>query len=320
MSSSRNRTFHRLLTQLASGGEEWTDDQERTLRTLLRQGVPVPSLSSIERPHHHSVLVGAIRTGMADLVPLLLDHGADPHKQGHLGQDALHAALFYFSNYEDHPTPIEDTLRVLLERGVDPYAFSSEGNGSVMEMAAMNHPYLLALLVEFSGSERLDEPVNENGDTALMVASRLGYHESVWYLLEHGATVDLPNQAGNTPLHYAISELRYPHPTHDPLGRVYELVRYGADLELANKEGKTPLDPSFLPTDSELRRLDPGLTRNVLRSTLMELAASSSQEGGRYRRMRKRKTRRHHPPHTHRTHRTHRPHRTHRQRRTMHFR
>lgn len=75
---------------------------------------------------------------------------------------------------------------------------------------------------------------NENGWTPLHWATRNGHADAVRVLLDKGAHMNAKNNCGSTPLHLA---------SH--LGRVevaYVLLDRGADLNTKNDSGKTPLD------------------------------------------------------------------------------
>ncbi|PAA59213.1 hypothetical protein BOX15_Mlig007134g1, partial [Macrostomum lignano] len=75
---------------------------------------------------------------------------------------------------------------------------------------------------------------NENGETALFVASYYGHEDIVDLLLCSGAKPNLPNKQGNTPLHAAASRGH-----HRVMSR---LISSGADLSLVNSDGKRVAD------------------------------------------------------------------------------
>ena len=69
--------------------------------------------------------------------------------------------------------------------------------------------------------------------TALHCAANNGRLEAVQYLLQHGASVDVPNKIKFTALHYAARK------GHAAVAR--ELVLHGADPRLTDTYGWTPL-------------------------------------------------------------------------------
>jgi ankyrin repeat protein len=76
---------------------------------------------------------------------------------------------------------------------------------------------------------------DRHGLTPLHMAAQVGAWDAARELLDHGATVDLPNDAGNTPLFVAVFNCRGG-------GGLIELLRQrGADPLRANDSGQTPL-------------------------------------------------------------------------------
>ena len=93
--------------------------------------------------------------------------------------------------------------------------------------------------------------VNEpNGrETALHFACFRGHLSVVNYLItQASADVDLQNNEGNTPLHYAIMG------THENYLAIvkYLIEQGGAEVNLQNNEGNTPLHYAALCRDLEL--------------------------------------------------------------------
>lgn len=87
-----------------------------SVRWMLDQGV-VPDFEDDEG---YSPLMSAVspdNANAAELVSLLLDHGADPNFRVNLDQTALHVAAC-------QATP--EVVRLLLERGADPFAYDSD--------------------------------------------------------------------------------------------------------------------------------------------------------------------------------------------------
>ena len=53
-------------------------------------------------------------------------------------------------------------------------------------------------------SSELDEPIDSNGTTLLIMATRQGMPTVVEYLILRGANPNKSDEYGNTPLHYAF--------------------------------------------------------------------------------------------------------------------
>ena len=92
---------------------------------------------------------------------------------------------------------------------------------------------LRRLRVGEAGGEPVDA-TDSYCNTALHWAAVYGWLEAVQYMLQRGATVDLPNNnSKSTALHWAAFE------GHAAVAR--ELALRGADPRLTNQYGKTPL-------------------------------------------------------------------------------
>lgn len=85
----------------------------------------------------------------------------------------------------------------------------------------------------------VNEEVNEDGLSALHVACEAGDHpEMVALLLSYGADVNLEDEEGYTPLHYASMN------GHDDA--VQTLIEAGANLEMGDGFDRTPLTVAVL--------------------------------------------------------------------------
>lgn len=85
---------------------------------------------------------------------------------------------------------------------------------------------------------------DENGDTPLMLAARIGHTELCGVLLDAGADINMQNAEGLTALHQAIGSNR--------VKTAVLLVENGADLTIKNNLGATPLEFSDLHGNSEI--------------------------------------------------------------------
>ena len=114
----------------------------------------------------------------------------------------------------------------LEEQGVMP-----DGYGQALRAACeKNDAKTVALLITAGADVNKDD---EDGETPLVVASRLGHTETVKLLIEKGADVNKADEDGSTPLHLAV----YPGRTEI----VKLLIAAGADVNKAAWNGSTPL-------------------------------------------------------------------------------
>jgi len=77
---------------------------------------------------------------------------------------------------------------------------------------------------------------DKNGWSALHFAAQAQSAEAIELLVSHGATVDVADRYGNTPLSRAVFNCR------GDGGAVITLLRLGADRHFKNKHGNSPAD------------------------------------------------------------------------------
>ena len=81
---------------------------------------------------------------------------------------------------------------------------------------------------------------NKYGETLLMIAAQRGRHNVIEYLLDRGADINRKNNAGNTPLMYAVRETRT-----DRINTCIFLVNKGADIGITDNKDKSALDYAY---------------------------------------------------------------------------
>jgi hypothetical protein len=150
----------------------------------------------------------AARAGHADILSLLLDHGADMGGQGVYGQSPLHRTsrgeklevLNYLLdrdadiNAQDNDgwTPLHlaafggavECARMLLERGPRINARDDEGWTPLHQAVYRGHIQVVRLLLEHGADVNARD---EDGKTPSQLASEEGFHEIVELLSEYGA-------------------------------------------------------------------------------------------------------------------------------------
>ena len=190
---------------------------------LVSAGAPV------DAPNEGGVtsLMCTCRSNRSEIVHFLLTHGADPNIQDQNNTTALHYACY---------NQITEGVELLLAHGADPNIIGIN-KASALTFACVKHsgctmdPSIPVLLLS-AGADPSAQ--NNEGSTALMIASHYGYKEGVSVLLNAGANVNIQNIFGATALHgatkngsLAISEL---------------LLASGAQSSLIDSAGMTPLD------------------------------------------------------------------------------
>ncbi|HEX5243065.1 MAG TPA: ankyrin repeat domain-containing protein [Tepidisphaeraceae bacterium] len=198
----------------------------------------------------------AASAGQADVVELLIQHGAKIHaRRPERGDMPLHWAAN------------EKVARLLKEDEMDVYARDKSGRTPLHWAAQSGHTETAKYLIDSgadvnardepfvaisAASKLIDQcvrrverlpwlrPLMKNvinarytGDTPLHCAAREGRDEVVELLLKSGAEVDAADDHGRTPLHWAAFR------GQDAV--IERLVQAGADLNLRNKDGQKPI-------------------------------------------------------------------------------
>ena len=155
----------------------------------------------------------ACRTGNLEIIELLLTHGATVEYQEHTGWSPLKEALF-FTNPDDLKI-----VELLLEQGADPnleepdnplvfdaaslypqYFVKGEYTTGYDDAAAQEITQMVELLL---GNKNIDMQA-KSGDTLLMCAARRGNIHLVHYLIDHGCSISIKNNAGQTAYDIAV--------------------------------------------------------------------------------------------------------------------
>lgn len=194
--------------------------QLRTAEESLRQGADIESW---HRKTGKSPLIQSAHCGHADIVALLLAHGANPHaKSGGGTKDAITTAVFRNR---------AAVTSILLDNGVD--VNLADYKGSLLHLAAEkwhNSRAAVARVLIEKGANL--ESMNDVKQTPLQVACESGSVEVARCLIESGADLDTRCRHGRSLLHLASSM---------DIKTTKLLVEKGADLEVKDEHGETPL-------------------------------------------------------------------------------
>ena len=119
------------------------------------------------------------------------------------------------------------TVAFYLDKGLDPDTADPDGNTVLMIASRLGHMDVVNLLVNRKASVARR---SAHGDTALMFACLKGHLEIARFLVAHGAQI---NQTAWTPLHYAAFEGR--------AAVISYLIEKGADKDALAPNGFTAL-------------------------------------------------------------------------------
>jgi ankyrin repeat protein len=212
--------------------------QKEALRTLLGHGADTQSVNE--------AFVTAAGSGELPIMRALVDKGADIRA---IGARALgHAA--YASG--DH----EDTVRFLLDRGVDANASDDEGWTALHTAASKGHPSVARALLEKGANSNAKcacEGYMGGGQTALILAALSKHVDVVELLLVKAANISLTNNRGATALMAGVGS--------KALIRV--LLDHGADVNAQDNDGRTALMRAYTHADELQTLLDRGADVNA---------------------------------------------------------
>jgi ankyrin repeat protein len=277
--TAQERESEHLLFQAIRRGDS------TLLMDLLRRGTP----PDVRGDDETTPLMYAALHGSAEMVELLLKHGADPRATNAHGVTAL---LWGARDAEK--------VRLLIERGADPNAGSDLGNTPLMAAAgspngAAAAECLLAhgadvtlhnkggrtalrgavkggdvetvrLLVDRARElDKLDEVINDAGPTVAVAADN-GFHEIVKLLLEHGAD---PNRSSGPRGHGLNMALMSGN-----ADIAKTLIMRGTDLAWHSQPGDTPT--ALLAAYTELD--DPSIVRLLSEHGVDFTAANGDKE------------------------------------------
>lgn len=160
----------------------------------------------------HTPLHWAVAMAKTKVVRLLVQHGADIYRANHQGQTALMRSVMFTNNFDmkTFPTLVEILQKTIFtidknDQTVFHHVAATAGmRGKVhasryymeclLEKLAQ-HPSELASIINFRDAE---------GDTALMMAARIGNKKLVRVLLEAGADTKIRNHTGQNAEEYML--------------------------------------------------------------------------------------------------------------------
>ena len=203
---------------------------------LLNLGFAVGSVDA----QGATALIRAAGSGYAALVVRLLDVGADPAQASYSGATCLSAAV---------AARREAVMRTLLQHGVDADQRLPGGGTPLMIAAALGLPRLAEPLLERGADPNASD---DRGNTALQAAAQFAFDsrdtqtagELLRLLLDHGASKDARNQAGQDALLLLLGARAEPGTACDAqhIGQLASLlIGKGAAVDTQDQRGVSPL-------------------------------------------------------------------------------
>jgi ankyrin repeat protein len=204
---------------------------ENALKIALSKGyeavdnIVLPSNVNQSDDNSNSVLMTAVSLkAPADVLKLILSKGADPNARNKAQDSALHIAVR--QNYAEQGV-------VLLDANADIFQYNAQ----------QENPLFLALTAKPAPLEWFFRPNviaarDANGDSVVHHAARKNLPGGIAYLIKKGASLDVLNNALETPLHTAAK--------YDATDAIQYLVGAGSSLKAVDIKGDIPLQSAVL--------------------------------------------------------------------------
>ncbi|XP_022239000.1 uncharacterized protein LOC106457380 [Limulus polyphemus] len=229
----------------------------------------------------------AIEHNSLDVARLLLKYGVDPNEKGVLPTDADLRGSHCVVSSDDESMDEQRKCGTVIDSGVAQFLLSS--NPSLHSDLAKEQPFLISthpttklfvtrtnllshertVFVSSDGKDVFYEEVYTRETLynlpPLFLAVVLGYANLVYLLLKFGATVNVQDEYGVTPLHLAVSRNRVSWQC------IHVLLEGGAKITTGNSQGISPCDLS----EVDLVHLQ----RSLIEGALSCLTAHPTQKG-----------------------------------------
>lgn len=226
------------LHYLAEGTKHINNGKERAkcAELLLDAKASVLRKDSVGR----TPVVIAAKNGYYEILKVFIDRGLKLSFTDSGGNNALHMACQYFSDYdkEDEERYFK-TIKYLLEAGLDPNEKNNNDKTAIDIATKINNKNLIALLLGNYDEEKPDELLIQTAGLSLHKALENKDHEAVKALIKLGADVNALSEEKNT----RFTEM-------SPLGIAFYifdeesikvLLEAGANVNLKTTEGNNVL-------------------------------------------------------------------------------
>ena len=179
-----------------------------------------PNVTDIDGTSLHAAVNGDCRK---ETLQEIINYGADVNAVNNRGRTALLLSCSYRQM---------DSVKVLLGAGADPTIADDEGLSCLH--AAIDGQCSKDTLQELTDHGSHIDVTRQDGTNALLRACRTGQSDSVRFLLQAGADVNIAKPDGNTSLHEAVHG-------KCSTGTLQSIIERGMDVNALNNRGETAL-------------------------------------------------------------------------------
>lgn len=198
----------------------------KRIQTLIEKGTNINAKDENDLTALHYAAI----EGHRSIGELLVDKGADINAQNQKGWTPLNYAVFHGK---------KKIIEVLVAHGADVNIKDKDGKMPLYVAMEEGNEDIAVLLINADANINIFNTVRERGKTLLHEAAQQGYCEVAKLLLDRGIGVNIKNDNGMTPLHYAVTNYTF---RDDNLDMVMLLVAHGAAIDAKDHMGRTPLN------------------------------------------------------------------------------
>lgn len=233
-----DRDAMRPLHYLAKSKKHINNGEERAKCAELL----LNAKASVLRKDHigRTAVVIAAQNGYYDILKVFIDRGLKLSLTDSDGDNALHMACLYFSDYDkDDEERYFKTVKCLLEAGLDPTEKNNNGKTAIDIATKGHNKKLIALLSGSYDEENPNELLVQAGGLSLHMAIEKKDHEAINALIKLGADVNAFSEEKDT-LFKEMTPLGIAFYIFDEES-VKALLQAGADVNLKTNEGNNVL-------------------------------------------------------------------------------
>ena len=170
---------------------------------LLNAGADVNARGTSRHENDKTALHAAVSSNNIRCVELLLDAGADVNIDIPLGESEdifdpwsnEYCSVLSLASYRGY----NDIVKLLLKKGANVNEIKKKRNG-LFEASERGHYDTMELLIQAGADVNAECCINQENETALLVAIRTGFYEGVDLLIRSGTDVNKVPQYGVSPL------------------------------------------------------------------------------------------------------------------------
>lgn len=212
--------------------DNFYNERIKIIESLLNYGAIIDMEFRIDK-NTISPLLLAIFTESSEAVKLLMEYGADIHKNSEVSYLVQASCGGFNGSFSNKEKKIE-LMRILLDAGINPNGEIVNGvqQMPIFDAIISNEVGFVNILLEYGAN--IETVEDTGGFTPLITAVYHGFTDIVTLLLEYGANVEASTNNGETSLMLAASS--------GNIEIAHLLLEYGANMDSKDVRGYTPYD------------------------------------------------------------------------------